>query len=46
MTYTASKAQAGRGTILSIGSSPVVIGEITSEGFSGNGWKFEDVSNM
>jgi hypothetical protein len=46
MTYTASKAQAGRGTILSIGSTPVVIGEITSEGFSGNAWKFEDVSNM
>jgi hypothetical protein len=46
MTYSGSKAQAGRGTILSIGSTPVVIGEITSEGFSGNGWKFEDTSNM
>lgn len=46
MTYSGSKAQAGRGTILSIGSTPVVIGEIVSEGFSSNGWKFEDVSNM
>ncbi|RSL15571.1 hypothetical protein EDE15_1062 [Edaphobacter aggregans] len=54
MSYTGSRAQAGRGSSLSIGGvtgaggSPtfVTIGEIKSSGISGAQWSTDDVSNF
>lgn len=46
MTYTGSLAQAGRGSSLSIGGTPTVIGEIKTAGISGNSWGTADVTNF
>lgn len=46
MTYSTTKAQSGRGTSLSIGSTPVLIGEIRSLTQSGNTWETSDVTNF
>lgn len=46
MTYSTTKAQSGRGTSLSIGASPVLIGEIRSLTQSGNTWETSDVTNF
>ena len=53
MAYTGSKAQAGRGTVLSIGeltgtttTTWTPIGEISSSGISGSQWQTDDVSNF
>jgi hypothetical protein len=47
VTYTGSKAQAGRGSIISIGSgTPVEIGEISSCSPTGNAVEFVDTSNF
>jgi hypothetical protein len=45
MTYTGSKAIAGRGSILSVGATPTVVGEVKSSGFTGNKWDTVDVTN-
>lgn len=46
MTYSTTNAQSGRGTSLSIGASPVLIGEIRSLTQSGNTWETSDVTNF
>lgn len=53
MTYSFSKAQPGKGTVVSIGpvagtSSPtfVAIGEVKSSSISGTAWKTDDVTNF
>lgn len=46
MTYSTTAAQSGRGTSLSIGASPVLIGEIRSLTQSGNTWETSDVTNF
>lgn len=46
MTYSTTQAQSGRGTSLSVGSSPVLIGEIRSLSGSGNAWETSDVTNF
>lgn len=54
MSYTGSRAQAGRGSTLAIGpltgsggaETYVTIGEIKSSGISGAQWNTEDVSNF
>jgi hypothetical protein len=46
MTYTGSKAQAGRGSTLSIGGTPTEIGEIVDVPFTRPEWDFVDVTNL
>lgn len=46
MTYTGSKAQAGRGSLFSIGGTPTEIGEVSSVTPSGNAWEYVDTSNF
>ena len=46
MTYTNSNATAGRGSSLSIGTTPTLIGEIKSASPSGNKWGTADVTNF
>lgn len=46
MTYSGSQAIAGRGSSLSIGGTPTLIGEIRSCTPSGNAWGTEDVTNF
>lgn len=46
MTYSTSQAQSGRGTSLSVGATPTLIGEIRSISLSGNQWETSDVTNM
>lgn len=46
MTYTGSKAQAGRGSSLSIGATPTEIGEVASCSPTGNEWEYVDTSNF
>jgi hypothetical protein len=46
VTYSNSQAQAGRGTQLSIGATPTLIGEVRSISRSGNGWETADVTNF
>jgi predicted secreted protein len=46
MTYTASKAQAGRGSVFSIGGTPTEIGEVTDISFNRPEWDFVDVTNL
>jgi hypothetical protein len=46
MTYSTTQAQSGRGTSLSIGATPVLIGEIRSLTQSGNQWEIADVTNF
>ena len=45
MSYTQSKAQTGLGTLLSIGTTPVVVGEIIDLKQSGRTAKTDDVTN-
>jgi len=45
-TYSGSKAQAGRGSTLSIGATPTEIGEMTSVPFNRPEWDFVDVTNF
>jgi predicted secreted protein len=42
----ASKSQTGRGSTISVGTVPAVIGEIKNIKRSGQEWKREDVTNM
>lgn len=44
--YTGSKAQAGRGSTLSIGATPTEIGEMTDVSFNRPEWDFVDVTNL
>jgi hypothetical protein len=46
VTYSGSKAQAGRGSSLLIGSTPTEIGEVASCSPSGNAWEYVDTSNF
>ena len=46
MTYTNSQAQAGRGSTLSIGATPTMIGEVKSAAITGNSWGTADVTNF
>ena len=46
MTYTGSQAIAGRGSVLSVGATPTVVGEIKSASISGNSWGTADVTNF
>jgi hypothetical protein len=46
MTYTGSQAIAGRGSSLSVGATPTVVGEIKTSGVSGNSWGTADVTNF
>jgi hypothetical protein len=46
MAYTGSKAQAGRGTVLSIGGTPTPIGEVTDIPLNRPKWETIDVTNF
>lgn len=46
MAYTGSKAQAGRGSSLSVGVTPTLIGEIKTSGMNGGKWETADVTNF
>jgi predicted secreted protein len=46
MTYSGSQAQAGRGSTLSIGSTPVAIGELADVPFKRGEWDNVDVTNF
>jgi hypothetical protein len=46
MTYGGSLAQAGRGSTLSIGSSPVLIGEVKDVPLNRGKWSVVDVTNF
>lgn len=45
-TYAGSKAQAGRGSTLSIGATPTEIGECSDVPFTRPEWDFVDVTNL
>jgi hypothetical protein len=46
MTYSASAAQAGRGSTLSIGATPTLIGELDNVPFDLPEWSTDDVTNF
>jgi len=46
MTYTLSQAQAGRGSTVSIGATPTMIGELKNSPVTRGKWKFEDTTNF
>lgn len=46
MTYTGSKAQAGRGSTLSIGATPTEIGEVSDVPFNRPEWDFVETTNF
>jgi predicted secreted protein len=46
MTYTKSQAQAGRGSQLSIGSSPILVGEVKDVPLNRGKWDSVDVTNF
>jgi hypothetical protein len=46
MTYTSSKAQAGRGSVLSIGGTPTEIGEVKDVPMQRGKWSMIDVTNF
>jgi hypothetical protein len=46
LTYTGSLAQAGRGSLLTVGGTPTTVGEVKSAGISGNQWGTVDVTNF
>lgn len=46
MTYSGSKSQAGRGSLLSIGATPTEIGEVSDVPFTRPQWDFVDVTNF
>jgi len=46
MTYGGSQAQAGRGSVLSIGSTPTLIGEIKEVPLNRGKWEIVDTTNF
>lgn len=46
MTYSSSQAQAGRGTSISIGSTPTLIGEVTDIPLNRGKWETTEVTNF
>ena len=46
MTYTGSQAQAGRGSSLSIGATPTLIGEVKDVPLNRGKWDLVDVTNF
>lgn len=46
MTYTGSKAQAGRGSVLSIGGTPTEVGEVKEVPLNRGKWSMIDVTNF
>jgi hypothetical protein len=46
LVYTGSKAQAGRGSLLSIGSTPTPIGEVADVPFNRPEWETIDITNF
>ena len=46
MTYTATKAQAGRGTTIAVGASPTVVGECDNFPMDRNKWVTADATNF
>ena len=46
MSYTNSNAQSGFGASLTIGGTPVVVGEIKSFGLNGQKWDTAEVTNL
>jgi hypothetical protein len=46
LAYTGSKAQAGRGSLLSIGSTPTPIGECSDVPFNRPEWDTVDITNF
>lgn len=46
MTYSSSQAQAGRGSTLSIGATPIMIGEVKEVPLNRGAWDFIDVTNF
>lgn len=46
MSYTGSKAQAGRGSTIGIGATPTLIGEVTDLPLTGGKWDFVDTTNL
>lgn len=46
MTYTSSQAQAGRGSVLSIGATPTLIGEVKEVPLNRGKWDLVDVTNF
>lgn len=46
MAYIGSQAQSGRGSTLSIGATPTLIGEIKSVPFTSGKWQTADVTNF
>jgi hypothetical protein len=46
MVYSGSKAQAGRGSVLAIGSTPTPIGEVSDVPFNRPEWDIVDTTNF
>lgn len=46
MAYTGSLATSGRGSLLTVGSTPTTVGEVKSSSLSGNAWGTADVTNF
>jgi len=46
MSYTGSQAQSGRGTQISIGATPTLIGEVSDFPLNRNKWDTADVTNF
>ena len=46
MAYAGSQAQSGRGSTLSIGATPTLIGEIKNVPFTSGKWQTADVTNF
>ncbi len=46
MAYAGSQAQSGRGSTLSIGATPTLIGEVKSVPFTSGKWQTADVTNF
>lgn len=46
MAYAGSQAQSGRGSTLSIGATPTLIGEIKTVPFTSGKWQTADVTNL
>jgi hypothetical protein len=46
LVYTGSKAQAGRGSLLSIGSTPTPVGEVADVPFNRPEWETVDTTNF
>jgi hypothetical protein len=44
--YTGSKAQAGRGSLLSVGTTPVTVGEVADVPFNRPEWETVDTTNF